>query len=51
MFDQRWFGRIHFVGNRDSAINLQWELAACVVFAVVIVTASKIARARKTSAA
>ena len=51
MFDQRWSGRIHLVGNRDSAINLQWELAACVVVAVVLVTASKLARSRKASAA
>ena len=51
MFDQRWFGRIHFVGNRDSAINLQWELAACVVFGVLIVTVSKLASARNPSAA
>jgi hypothetical protein len=51
MFDQRWFGRIHFVGNRDSAIQLQWEVAACVVFAVVVVTVSKLARPRKPSAA
>ncbi len=51
LFDQRWFGRIHLVGNRDSAIYLQWELAACVVLAVVLVTASKLARSRKSSAA
>jgi hypothetical protein len=50
MFDQRWFGRIHFVGNRDSAITLQWEVAACVVLAVVVVALSKVAR-RKPSAA
>ena len=42
MFDQSWFGRIHFVGNRDSAIRLQWELAGCVLFAVVVVTVLKI---------
>ncbi len=51
MFDQQWFGRIHFEGNRDSAINLQWELAACVVFGVALVTVSKLARPRKPSAA
>lgn len=51
LFDQQWFGRIHFEGNRDSAISLQWELAACVVFAVVIVTISKLARSRKPAAA
>ena len=51
MFDQQWFGRIHFVGNRDSAITLQWEVAACVVIAVVVVAVSKLARSRKPSAA
>ena len=51
MFDQQWFGRIHFEGNRDSAINLQWELAACVVFGIALVTVSKLARSRKPSAA
>lgn len=42
MFDQEWFGRIHFVGNRDSAINLQWELVGCVVLGTVVVTVSKL---------
>ena len=51
MFDQQWFGRIHFEGNRDSAINLQWELAACVIFGIALVTVSKLARSRKPSAA
>ncbi|HSE37633.1 MAG TPA: hypothetical protein VLG74_10045 [Blastocatellia bacterium] len=51
MFDQRWFGRIHFEGNRDSAINLQWEVAACVVVGVVVVTLSRLARSRKPSTA
>lgn len=51
MFDQQWFGRIHFVGNRDSAIQLQWEVAACVVLAVVVVAVSKLARPRKPSEA
>ena len=51
LFDQQWFGRIHFEGNRDSAIYLEWELAACVVFAIVVVTVSKITRSRKPSAA
>jgi hypothetical protein len=46
LFDQQWFGRIHFEGNRDSAISLQWELAACVVFGVVVVTLSKLARSK-----
>jgi hypothetical protein len=49
LFDQQWFGRIHFEGNRDSAISLQWELAACVVFGIVIVTISKLDRSRKPS--
>ena len=47
LFDQQWFGRIHFEGNRDSAITLQWELLGCVVLGVVIVTISKLARSRK----
>ena len=51
MFDQRWFGRIHLVGNRDSAIYLQWELAACVVLAVMFVMVSKLARSRRASIA
>src|SRR5713101_3646301 len=25
MFDQQLFGRIHLIGNRDTAIRLQWE--------------------------
>jgi hypothetical protein len=50
MFDQEWFGRIHLVGNRDTAINLQYELAACVVLAITAVGASKVARRRASSA-
>jgi len=34
--DQLWFGRIHLVGNRDTAIYLQWELAACVVVSIAL---------------
>ncbi len=49
MFDQRWFGRIHLVGNRDSAIYLQWELAACVVFGVVMVAVLRRSPSRKAS--
>ena len=41
MFDQKWFGRIHLVGFRDSAIYLQWELAGCILVAVVSVAISK----------
>jgi len=37
MFDQKWFGRIHLVGNRDSAIYLQWELAGCIVLGMILV--------------
>ncbi len=51
MFDQRWFGRIHLVGNRDTAIYLQWELAGCVVLGFVVVAASKLASSRKASGA
>ena len=51
MFDQRWSERVHFVGNRDSAINLQWELAVCVLVSVAIVSIMRIARSRKPSTA
>lgn len=51
MFDQRWFGRIHLVGNRDSAIYLQWELAACVVLGVVLVVAMRRWTSGETAAA
>jgi hypothetical protein len=51
MFDQRWSGRIHLVGNRDSAIYLQWELAVCVVLGVVLVAVSKLTSSRKGSTA
>jgi hypothetical protein len=51
MFDQLWFGRIHLVGNRDSPIYLQWELAGCVVLGVVLVAVSKIAFSRNASTA
>jgi hypothetical protein len=51
MFDQRWSGRIHLVGNRDTAIYLQWELAACVVLGIVLVAVSKLASSRKASGA
>jgi len=40
--DQLWFGRIHLVGNRDTAINLQWELAVCVAFAIALSILSKL---------
>jgi len=51
MFDQRWFGRIHLVGNRDSAIYLQWELAACVVLSVGIVTVARLLDRHRASTA
>jgi hypothetical protein len=35
MLDQRLSGRVHFIGNRDCAINLQWELAGCVALAIL----------------
>jgi hypothetical protein len=41
LFDQSWFGRIHLVGNRDSAISLQWELLGCVVLGVVLIVVLK----------
>ena len=40
--DQLWFGRIHLVGNRDTAIYLQYELAACVVLAIAVSVLSKL---------
>src|SRR5262245_34772547 len=42
MFDQVWFGRIHLVGNRDTVINLEYELAACVVLAIALSGTSKL---------
>ncbi|MEK6289144.1 MAG: hypothetical protein AABO57_25810 [Acidobacteriota bacterium] len=51
MFDQQWFGRIHLVGNRDTAINLEWELAGSIVLGIVLSTLSKRAALRKASAA
>jgi len=44
MFDQQWFGRIHLVGNRDTAIYLEWELAACVAVAIVVAGISKVTK-------
>jgi len=35
LFDQRWSGRVHFVGNQDCAINLQWELASSIGVALI----------------
>jgi len=40
--DQLWFGRIHLIGNRDTAIYLQYELAACVVLAIALSVLSKL---------
>lgn len=42
--DQLWFGRIHLVGNRDTAINLEWELGACVVVAIAVAMLSKLSK-------
>ena len=50
-FDQKWFGRIHLVGYRDSATYLQWELAACIPLAIVSMAISKRAAKRKVIAA
>src|SRR5262249_25667332 len=49
MFDQRWSGRIHLVGNRDTAIFLEWELASSIIGGVILVVATKLA-SRKRSA-
>lgn len=43
--DQLWFGRIHLVGNRDTAINLQYELAACVIVAIGVAAVPRSKRA------
>lgn len=51
MFDQRWSGRIHLTGNRDTAINLQYELAGCIALSLVFVAASKVASLRNARAA
>jgi uncharacterized membrane protein YjdF len=51
MFDQRWFGRIHLVGNRDSAIYLQWELATCVALSIGIVTVARLVERHRASTA
>jgi len=50
LFDQRWFGRIHLVGNRDSAISLQWELAVCVAVGILLVALFRLAPHKKASA-
>jgi len=51
MFDQRWSGRIHLTGNRDTALNLQYELGACIALSLLFVAASKLASLRKARAA
>jgi len=50
MFDQKWFGRIHLVGFRDSAIYLEWELAGSILLAVTVALLSRRARMRKAPA-
>lgn len=47
MFDQRWSGRIHLVGFRDSALYLQSELAGCVLLGCAAVAVSKLIYAKK----
>ena len=47
--DQLWFGRIHLVGNRDTPINLEWELAACVVIAIAVASMAKLQSPRQTA--
>jgi hypothetical protein len=42
MFDQQWFGRIHLVGNRDTAIYLEYELTACILLALSLVIIMKL---------
>lgn len=50
-FDQLWFGRIHLVGNRDTAIYLQYELAGCVLLALLCVVVARVRVVRGASAA
>jgi hypothetical protein len=49
MFDQRWSGRIHLVGNRDSATYLQYELVGCIALALGYVVTSKLVGRRVLS--
>jgi len=49
MFDQRWFDRVHLIGNRDSAIYLQWELVGCVVLGLIFVLVVKHKSARNVA--
>ena len=46
MWDQKLFGRIHLIGNRDTAINLEWELAASIVVSFVWVGGHKLRHRR-----
>jgi len=51
MFDQRVFGRVHLIGNRDSPTRLAWEMAASVILAITFVICARIRgiRARESS--
>jgi uncharacterized membrane protein YjdF len=42
MFDQRWFGRIHLVHNRDTPTYLQYELVGSIALAIGYVLIAKI---------
>jgi uncharacterized membrane protein YjdF len=44
MFDQHWYGRIHFVGFQDCAIRLQWELLASVTLGLLYAIVARPAR-------
>lgn len=50
MFDQRWSGRVHLIGNRDTALYLQSELAVCIAVSLLFFAASKVASFRKAPA-
>jgi hypothetical protein len=42
MWDQTWFGREHFVGNRDCAIRLLWELAGSMLVGLGYAASSRL---------
>lgn len=48
-FDQLWFGRIHLVGNRDTAIYLEYELGACVILALAWVAFARVRVSRRAT--
>jgi uncharacterized membrane protein YjdF len=51
MFDQRFFGRIHLVNNRDTPTYMQYELAGSIAFALgyVLFSGLRSRRLRKSA--